>query len=184
MFFQGPATFKVYVKFGEVCWGLKKFAVGLMAGAFVKFGLIAFIVSRMRFDCPCRWSCSWAAGHVSTNEEVAAAINQCSLRKSTSEARIRRIFEIFYSILYLYVGLAFEWQRGCRWPCFDTDFTGISEKRQVEGSVKYIWFDMHFKKCINTILKHSYSGREDISLVVQRVVKIFCSFTWYMWPKD
>ena len=74
--------------------------------------------------------------------EVAAAINQCSLRKSTSEARIRRIFQIFYSILYSHVGLAFEWQRGCRCPCFDTDFTGISEKRQVEGSVKYIWFDI------------------------------------------
>ena len=43
---------------------------------------------------------------------------------------------------------------------------------------------MHFKKCINTILKRSYGGREDISLVVQGVVRIFCSFTWYMWPKD
>ena len=41
----------------------------------------------------------------------------------------------------------------------------------VEGSVKYIWFDMHFKKCINTILKRSYGGREDISFVVQGIVR-------------
>ena len=65
-----------------------------MAGKFGKFGLIALFVS-------CAFIVRVAeapADHESTNEEdfrvdVAVAINQCSLRKSTSRAQVFKTVE-------------------------------------------------------------------------------------------